>query len=124
MEHFCFLKDDEEKIYEYVKMYVDFFKTKQDIKKIMQIGNIIQYKEIELHLNRKRITDPQKRNDEANRWIMNEKNGNKFRIYLNTIVIVAFMLHIDNDDCCYENFIKKRELVNQNKTLFEYIFIY
>lgn len=111
----CLLREDEEKSFQYAKMYIDFINDKTPNKNIIHIDNLVQYKEIELHLKNKGIKKilGQK---ESIEWI--NSNADNFRQYINTLKLLAMILHCDHQECTYTNYIDKLKTMNDIKLTF------
>jgi hypothetical protein len=122
-EHFCILNNKEQKAYRYTKMYYDFLLNETNIKKYSTIGTRIQGEEIKRDLEIKNIKEgTQRAIDEGNKWIDEDENGMRFRVYLNTIKFIADAFYITNKELNHENFICALKRTNEKKEYNESIF--
>ena len=98
-EYFCFLENDI-KTFEYTKRYIKtLLKISLNKEDIFNLDNEIQSEEIQLHLNRLQIPewDINKILLEKIKWT--EINSKPFRIYLNSIKMIA-LISITFHNCC------------------------
>jgi len=85
--NFSFL-DCDKKSYDYTMRILNY--VLEDNKKgLLALENEIQKEEIQIHFEINNITDLKEKNIEAIRWI--KKNGENFRIYLNSLKIVCLI---------------------------------
>lgn len=117
------LLEKDEKTYIYVKRYLSYLKNKKG--SLLKLQNDFQIEEIQIHLKNHNIKGEEESNIESITWI--KHHGDKFRIYLNSLKILALMAldckcSCNKDDFSYVDFCKSVDIICNNRELVEDIF--
>lgn len=118
MSQFCEINNDD-KTKRYIAETINFLKD--GTKPILALDNEIQRREIETHLFRCNTSD---RDNEACQWII--LNATKFRTFLNTVKLTAFILMCSGKDIESISDEEYRDLqvkINSSDQLLDYIFL-
>lgn len=126
-EHFCYLKENEDKIFIYVEMYYNFLCSNEKTIQFPKNGNRIQIQEIRQHLKNKGLAEgTEEANKEANNWIdvykKRDKHGSEFRKYLDTIKQIAWSYYITGIKLTFINYKKTINKMNKKKEFMESIY--